>query len=626
MATVHPECSICYDAVIDHPAPEGVEATGSHRSSCGHLFHPKCIAKWHVRQEESTCPNCRKKAVEMEDCAPEEENEEGDEEEDEEGDGYVGGTIRITWRGMDELITSQGGTGVTPGVEEDVGFDEHREAIITRYDFERILRLQGIGPFSDARWLQLQSIYPADDEDDEEVVGGVIRLSRAGLEFILRQAGGVGVTAGVEAEVEINEFNEVVIERFELERILREQGGTPLSDAQWTQLTSVYPPAEYNDDDEVVAGAMAMVGQPQLTFAPSADDEPEIADPTQRARALLANPEPPASVVTPEDREAWALVLDSARATIARHAASLLAPDYSEAWDLVVDSAHATITRHGTSALAATIARHATAAAAAGASWLGLGGRWRWLTPYQYHQHPCPLELFAARDIPPTYVAADSVRCDICKIDVMRTAFYHCRECEFDVCAECFMPPALSAVEEVVHAPGPFDFVDGEEGHEGQWITLTRQAIQHLLLSHGSMATMVEFFNEEGEPPTEQTLVVTMSLESLNCRFASLGATPVTFAEVQTAVTTPPPSPSASPSVDTCIVCGCTDRVRCSCNACFSGCDRHASYGDALERSVARSLLSIAAPRQSPLQVTAFADGTRQVVVKPRVILNPEDE
>ena len=559
MATVLSECSICYDAVIDHPAPEGVEATGSHRSSCGHLFHPKCIAKWHISQDHSTCPMCRKVATEMEDCAPEEEEEDAEEEEDggyEDDDGYVGGTIRITWRGMDELITSQGGTGVTPGVEEDVGFDEHREAVITRYDFERILRLQGIGPFSDARWLQLQSIYPAEDEDDEEMVGGVIRLSRAGLEFILRQAGGVGVTAGVEAEVEINEFNEVVIERFELERILREQGGTPLSDAQWTQLISVYPPAEYNDDDEVVAGAMGMVGQPQLTFAPSADDEPEIADPTQRARALLTDPSPPPCVVTPEDREAWALVLDSARATIACNAAQ----------------------------------RHHS------------------------RQHPCPLEFFAAGDVPPAYGSHASAVCDICKNDLLTIPFYHCTECEIDICAGCFMPPALSAVEEVVHAPGPFDFVDGEESPS---VTMSRQAIQHLLLSHGSMATMVEFFNEEGEPPTEQTLVVTMSLESLNNRFASLGATPVTFAEVQSAVTTPPPSPSASPSVDTCIVCGCTDRVRCSCNA---------SYGDALERSVARSLLSIATPCQSPLQVTAFADGTRQVVVKPRVILNPEDE
>jgi len=44
---------------------------------------------------------------------------------------------------------------------------------------------------------------------------------------------------------------------------------------------------------------------------------------------------------------------------------------------------------------------------------------------------------------------------------------------------------------------------------------------------------MVEFFNEEdGE---EETLVVTMTLESLNARFASLGATPVVAAEIWTA-------------------------------------------------------------------------------------------
>ncbi len=464
------DCSICYDPVIDHPAPEGSEATGSHRSSCGHLFHPKCIAKWHLRQEESTCPMCRKKATELEDCAPEYEEEEDEEDEEEgeeeEGDGYVGGTIRITWLGMDELIYSEGGTGVTPAVEEDVGFDEHREAVITRYDFERILRLQGIGPFSDARWLQLQSIYPADDEDGEEVV----------------------------------------------------------------------------------AGAMTMVsGVPQLTFAPSADDEPEIVDPTQRARALLTHPSPPPSVVTPEDMEAWNIVLDSARATIARHASL----------------------------------RHPS------------------------RQHPCPLEFFAAGDIPPVYGVGLLVLCRICMRTQLTTPFYHCAECQFDLCAECFMPPAPSAQEEVVHAPGPFDFVDGEQSPS---VTMSRQAIQALLLSHGSMATMVEFFNEEGEPPTEQTLVVTMTLESLNNRFASLGATPATLAEVTqaiSAVTTPPPSPG--PSSD----------------APSTG----YSYDTTLERSVADTLLNMATfVVVTPLQVTAFADGTREVRVKPRIILNPEDE
>ena len=172
------DCSICYEPVIEHPAPG---ATGSHRSSCGHLYHPACIAKWHRTQ--STCPMCRQQAGAMEDCAQDEaEEDEEDDEEDEE-------------------------------------------------------------------------------ENEEDFHGGdVIRISRAGLEFILRQAGGIGMTPGVEAEVEINESNEVVIERFELARILQEQGGTPLSDAQWTQLISIYPPAEY---DEVVEVPRAPL---QLTF------------------------------------------------------------------------------------------------------------------------------------------------------------------------------------------------------------------------------------------------------------------------------------------------------------------------------------------------------------------------
>jgi hypothetical protein len=395
------DCSICYDPVIDFPAPE---ATGSHRSSCGHLFHPKCIAKWHIRQEESTCPICRKVAMELEDCAIEEEESEDEEDEEDEEEAHVhGGEIRITRIALESLLP----TGVTPGVEAELGFDE---------------------------------------------------------------------------------FGEVTISRYELERISVEQGGDPFSDAQWNMLCSVFPAEE--DDEGPVPAAMAPL---QLTFA-EWEEPPTEADPTQRARALLANPEPPASVVTPEDREAWALVLDSARATIARHAAA---------------------ERHPSS------------------------------------QHPCPLEFFAAGDIPPTYGVADRVSCDICKAQQVTITFYHCAECQFDVCAECFMPPA-----EVVHAPGPFDI------EESPRFTLRRADIQRLLQTHGSMATMEEFFNEEdGE---EHTLVVTMSLESLNARFASLGATPVALAEFRTRET---------------------------------------------------------------LQITAFADGTRDIVVKQqRIILNPEED
>lgn len=186
------DCCICYEPVIDHPA---CGATGSYRSSCGHVSHPACIAKWHRTQ--STCPMCRKQALDMEDCAVGGEDDQDDDKDDDEDD----------------------------------------------------------------------------DEDDEEDDGGVIRISRAGLELILRQAGGVGMTAGVEAELEINDYNEVVIARFELERILQEQGGHPLTDAQWTQLISIYPPAEY-DDDEVVEVPRAPL---QLTFDNWGPDEEMVA-------------------------------------------------------------------------------------------------------------------------------------------------------------------------------------------------------------------------------------------------------------------------------------------------------------------------------------------------------------
>jgi len=390
-----------------------------------------------------------------------------------------------------------------------------------------------------------------DEEEDEDSPGedGAIQIPRLALDALVRQQGGMGFTSELHREdaffegVFFNEFGEVTIWRYALERILREQGGASFSDAQWDQLQSVYPADD--EDDEPVAAVMAPL---QLTFA---SEQP---DPTQRARELLANPAPPASVVTPEDAEAWEIVLDSARATIARHAAA---------------------------------ERHHS------------------------HQHPCPLEFFAAGHIPPTYgVPASviwSVMCDICETHQITTPFYHCTECVFDVCAECFMTPTPSAEEEAVHTPGPFDFVDGEESPS---VTLSRQAIQDLLLSHGSMATMVEFFNEEGEPPSEQTLVVTMTLESLNNRFASLGATPVTFAEATetpSAVTTPPRSS-----------------------------DPYNSYDEGLEQSAALGLASISATPlpNTPLQITSFADGTRHVfarswyvaTVNRPIVLNPEDE
>jgi len=139
------------------------------------------------------------------------------------------------------------------------------------------------------------------------------------------------------------------------------------------------------------------------------------------------------------------------------------------------------------------------------------------LQPVRYHttHHACPLEHFPAGDIPPVYGVTMSVPCDVCNAHTIVEPFYHCAACLFDICESCF---------DVTHAPGPFDFPDSS-------FTLRRGDVEGLLRAHGSRATMVEFFNEEdGE---EETLVITMTLESLNARFASLGATPVVAAELQ---------------------------------------------------------------------------------------------
>ena len=164
------DCSICLSPVIDYPAPTGLLATGSHHTSCGHTFHPKCIWKWYADREQSTCPICRKGAVEEEGLASEADAEE--EHDDEEQDNFDdGGAIRITLIGMEIVMYQQGAhTGVTPTVREEVGFGEFNEAIVTRYEFERILREQGGNPFSDALWTQIMSIYPLLRDDDVPTV------------------------------------------------------------------------------------------------------------------------------------------------------------------------------------------------------------------------------------------------------------------------------------------------------------------------------------------------------------------------------------------------------------------------------------------------------------------------
>lgn len=56
-----PDCPICYSAIMEHPKPN---PTGSTKTSCGHTFHPGCLATWYLT--EPSCPYCRAPATELE--------------------------------------------------------------------------------------------------------------------------------------------------------------------------------------------------------------------------------------------------------------------------------------------------------------------------------------------------------------------------------------------------------------------------------------------------------------------------------------------------------------------------------------------------------------------------------
>jgi hypothetical protein len=167
------DCSICYEAVIDHPAPpeEGAEATGSFRSSCGHLFHPKCIWKWFSAQDESSCPLCRKKATELEDIRAHEEEEQVAAFAAPAAAAAVpvdpplmgeSWWILISRANFEQVLFNQGGPVGTWAamVTNQLVFDEYDEVEICRDEFERILGESGARVFSDSEWDLLTRMYP----------------------------------------------------------------------------------------------------------------------------------------------------------------------------------------------------------------------------------------------------------------------------------------------------------------------------------------------------------------------------------------------------------------------------------------------------------------------------------
>ena len=152
------ECSICYDPVIEHPEPD---ATGSLKTACGHLFHPKCIWKWYSAQESGSCPLCRGAATEMGDIdrAEPERREPID-------------IIRIPRLDLDGILRDMGGAGVTADVLTSVtGLADDGVGYLARGSFEDILAEQNAGRLSAERWTSIMATYsarlPREDVEDD---------------------------------------------------------------------------------------------------------------------------------------------------------------------------------------------------------------------------------------------------------------------------------------------------------------------------------------------------------------------------------------------------------------------------------------------------------------------------
>ena len=146
----HISCGICHEDVIE----VGEAKTGVLRTSCGHTYHPTCLWKWYSTNHANTCPVCRAPAKESEAVTrPDSEEEEQDFFDDND-------TIHITRVGMEEAIGRLGGLGLSARVESELDFDQYGETLVTRYEFERILAEQGVGPISNIQWNHLLSVYP----------------------------------------------------------------------------------------------------------------------------------------------------------------------------------------------------------------------------------------------------------------------------------------------------------------------------------------------------------------------------------------------------------------------------------------------------------------------------------
>ena len=115
---------------------------------------------------------------------------------------------------------------------------------------------------SATEWERVRDREEVGEEEAGFDDGGLIRITRVAMEGILRNQGGIGVTAGVEAELAFDVYGEATTTRYEFARIMAEQGATALTDESWSQLMSLFPAGE----DDVLSAIVAAEVAPTLSF------------------------------------------------------------------------------------------------------------------------------------------------------------------------------------------------------------------------------------------------------------------------------------------------------------------------------------------------------------------------
>ena len=198
-------CGICHDDVIDARSGAGGVATGSLKTSCGHIFHPNCLWKWYSSQEHSNCPMCRAPATEWEQA-------------------HSGLNNAIS----QHIATATASASIPPRAREIIA-----ELALLADELD-LLNAEPVAPAT-------QSEQALGEEEASFDDGGLIRITRVAMEGLLQSQGGIGVTAGVEAELPFDMNGEVTITRYEFARIMAEQGATALTDESWIQLMCTFP-------------------------------------------------------------------------------------------------------------------------------------------------------------------------------------------------------------------------------------------------------------------------------------------------------------------------------------------------------------------------------------------------